>query len=141
MNPKNPCSSPHKRGEIFVHEDLTRIASKHWRSQFLGDGHQMLETWSQSLNFSKIGEKFGTPIYIFYPSQLEKNFSDYLQFVEQPRNIAYPVKANPSLAVLRQVLQLNGSVDCASKSEVNLAMFAGFVAERIIFNSPAADSH
>lgn len=97
-----------------------------------------METWSNDLDFQSLGERFGTPLYIFNPQQLQQNFSDYLSVVEHPEHIAYPVKANPSLEVLRQLYKLGSSAECASMTEVNLAQSAGFPTQRIIFNSPAA---
>ncbi len=99
-----------------------------------------METWSKELDFKQLGEQFGTPIYVFNPQQLEQNFLDYLQIVQQPVNIAYPVKANPSFEVLRSLYRLGSSTECASITEINLAQAAGFPPERIIFNSPTANS-
>lgn len=99
-----------------------------------------METWSKELDLKQLGEQFGTPIYVFNPQQLEQNFLDYLHIVQQPANIAYPVKANPSFEVLRTLYHLGSSAECASMSEINLAQAAGFPPKRIIFNSPTANS-
>jgi diaminopimelate decarboxylase len=97
-----------------------------------------MEKWSEQLDFNAIGEQYGTPLYLFSTGQLRSNFASYVRLVRQPRNIAYPVKANPSFEVLRQLHRLGGSVDCASASEVRLAQLSGFTPDRIFFNSPAA---
>lgn len=99
-----------------------------------------METWSHRLNFQQIGDRFKTPLYVFNPQQLKQNFLDYLTVVEKPSHIAYPVKANPSLEILCQLYRLGCSVECASMLEVNLAQSVGFMPERIIFNSPAAET-
>lgn len=98
-----------------------------------------MESWSSALNFREIGNTFGTPLYIFSKAQLVKNFHGYLAIVKDPANIAFPVKTNPSLSVLREIFRLGGSVDCAAMNEVKLAKLAGFEAKNIIFNTPSPD--
>lgn len=99
-----------------------------------------METWSKTLNLKQLGEQFGTPIYVFNPEQLQRNFLEYLRIAQYPANIAYPVKANPSFVVLRSIHRLGGSAECASTSEIALAQIAGFPPERIIFNSPSSNA-
>lgn len=98
-----------------------------------------METWSKKIDFTNIGRRFGTPLYIFNTLQLEKNFNDYLSFVEYPQNICYPIKANPSFAVLQEIANLNGGADCANLSEVRLAEYAGITSDKIIYNCPCPE--
>ncbi|MBT4511872.1 MAG: hypothetical protein HOC20_06655, partial [Chloroflexi bacterium] len=84
-------------------------------------------------------EKFGTPIYLFNVSRLKRNFQDYVELAGSPANIVYPVKANPSLAVLRQICEMGGSVDCAAVSEIRLSLLARFQPSNILNNSPDPD--
>jgi diaminopimelate decarboxylase len=50
--------------------------------------------------------------------------------------VAYPVKANPSLDVLRKLATLGCSADCASPHEVQMSLAAGFPIKKIVYNSP-----
>ncbi|HBM2987466.1 TPA: hypothetical protein LVL87_005100 [Klebsiella oxytoca] len=96
----------------------------------------MMETWSSFLDFSRIQQQYGTPIYLFYPEQLIHNIEDYLKLVNDPVNIAYPIKACPSMPVLQVISRYGLSIDCAAPSEINMALEAGVPYQRIWYNSP-----
>lgn len=96
----------------------------------------MMETWSTSLDFSCIQKIYGTPLYIFNTEQLIQNINDFLTLVREPANIAYPVKACPSMPVLQIISQYGLSIDCAAPAEVNMALEAGVPYDRILYNSP-----
>ncbi len=98
-----------------------------------------METWSKSLDFNSISEEFDTPLYLLSLKQLKTNFNEYLNIVGKPDNIAYPVKANPSITILRIISRLGGSVDCATINEIDLALSVGFPYNKIYYNTPAPD--
>jgi diaminopimelate decarboxylase len=50
---------------------------------------------------------------------------------------AVAVKANPVVAILREVVQAGAGLEAASIEEVQLALAAGCPAERVVFDSPA----
>jgi diaminopimelate decarboxylase len=96
-----------------------------------------MESWSDSVDFRAALRQHGSPLYLFSPDQFRKNFTDYLAFVGEARNIAYPVKANPSLAILRRLANWGAGADCASAEEIELALIAGFPHANIVYNTPA----
>ncbi|WP_185812872.1 diaminopimelate decarboxylase family protein [Enterobacter sp. WCHEn045836] len=96
----------------------------------------MMETWSLSIDFGSVRDNYGTPLYIFNPEQLRKNISEFLTFVHEPKNIAFPIKALPVPPVLHLMALAGLSADCASPAEIELALGAGFPAHRIFYNSP-----
>ncbi|HRD68506.1 MAG TPA: hypothetical protein PK657_00020 [Legionella sp.] len=98
-----------------------------------------MEQWSKNIDFAALGKQFGTPLYVFNPQQLKRNVAAYLKLVGEAARIAYPVKANPSLAVLQELNKLGCGADCASNAEVNLAQQAGITIDRIIYNTPCPD--
>ncbi|MCP4132546.1 MAG: pyridoxal-dependent decarboxylase, pyridoxal binding domain protein [bacterium] len=98
-----------------------------------------MEQWSEKLDFKSIGMRYGSPLYVFNIEELKKNFISYVRLAGHPFNIAYPVKANPSIAVLRELCKLGGRVDCASMREMLLAQRAGFKYRRILYNTPAPE--
>lgn len=96
-----------------------------------------METWSSALDFKDLAEKFSTPLYLFNPRQMEQNFNQFKRLVKDARNIYYPVKANPSPVILRELQRMGAGVDCATPQEVELVLYEGFRYEQIIYNSPA----
>ncbi len=98
-----------------------------------------METWSRALDLRDVAARFGTPLYLVSRGALRRNFERYLRLVDRPDRIRYPVKANPSPAVLETVAALGGGADCASRDEVWAALEAGIPLERISYNSPAPE--
>ena len=98
-----------------------------------------MESWTQSIDLPAIIERHGSPVYILHRSQLRKNLDQFVRLVGDPCKVAYPVKANPSLAILRELSRLGCSADCSSAHEVDLALSSGFSIQKIIYNSPAPD--
>lgn len=98
-----------------------------------------LESWSQALDFRALADAYGTPTYVFYVPRMRENFDAYLRLVDRPERLLYPVKTNPALAVLRRLARWGAGMDCASRDEVDWALFAGVPAERISYNTPAPE--
>lgn len=98
-----------------------------------------LESWSKDLNFRKLADSYGTPTYIFNEAMLKKNVGDYVRLIDDVSHILYPVKTNPSIAVLSRLAQWGCGMDCASRDEVDMALFAGVPEERISYNTPAPE--
>lgn len=96
----------------------------------------MMENWSASLDFANIQQRYGTPLYLFCPEQLIQNIADFLILVGYPANIAFPVKACPSMPVLQIISRCGLSIDCAAPAEINMALEAGVPYQRILYNSP-----
>jgi diaminopimelate decarboxylase len=86
----------------------------------------------------RIAEAVGTPVYVYSSATLERHFTvlrDALTGagLKDPL-IAYAVKANPNLAVLRTLGALGAGADTVSEGEVRRALAAGIPAERIVFS-------
>lgn len=86
----------------------------------------------------RIADEVGTPVYVYSSATLERHFTvlrDALTGVglKDPL-IAYAVKANPNLAVLRTLGALGAGADTVSEGEVRRALAAGIPAERIVFS-------
>lgn len=76
---------------------------------------------------------------MFSPEQLGVNVPAYVALVGKPEHVFYPVKANPSMAVLRELQNLGCGLDCATPAEVDLGLLCGFNYDRFIYNSAAPD--
>ena len=63
--------------------------------------------------------------YFVCEKQLTKNVNSFEKFTDKKR-ILFPIKTNPSLSVLQILAFLGIGADCASKLEIDLALYAGF---------------
>ncbi|WP_091743073.1 diaminopimelate decarboxylase [Phenylobacterium immobile] len=96
------------------------------------------ELWCEDTKLSRIAETVGTPVYIYSSATLERHFNvlrDALvgAGVVEPL-IAFAVKANPNVAVLRTLARLGAGADTVSEGEIRRALAAGVPADRIVFS-------
>ncbi len=92
----------------------------------------------EGVRLSAIAEAVGTPVYVYSTATLERHFTvlrDALtaEGIVDPL-IAYAVKANPNLAVIRTLARLGAGADTVSEGEVRRALAAGVPPERIVFS-------
>jgi diaminopimelate decarboxylase len=84
-----------------------------------------------------IAEAVGTPVYVYSRATLTRHarvFRDALSIL--PRvHIAFAVKANPNLAVLKLLAREGYGADVVSGGEMERALAAGMAAEGIVFSS------
>lgn len=98
-----------------------------------------LEKWSDALDLRALANEYGTPLYIISEATLQDNFRRYVAAVGKPERVRYPIKANPSLAILETLAALGAGADCASRDEVWAALEAGIPITSVTYNSPAPD--
>jgi len=83
---------------------------------------------------SVLAEKFGTPLYVYSRTGIQKNFQICKKgFKNIPHLICFALKANSSHAVLRELAKLGSGGDIVSGGELFRAMKAGIPANRIVF--------
>ena len=97
----------------------------------------------EDLPLSVIAEQVGTPVYVYSRATLERHaqvFRDAMAIL--PRvHIAFAIKANPNLAVLR-VMQREGlGADVVSGGEMARALAAGMPAGDIVFSGVGKQHH
>ena len=83
-----------------------------------------------------IAEAVGTPVYVYSRATLERHarvFRDALSGIENP-HIAFAVKSNPNLAVLRVLASMGYGADVVSGGELTRALKAGMKPEDIVFS-------
>ena len=83
-----------------------------------------------------IAEEVGTPVYVYSRATLVRHarvFRDALSGLKQP-HIAFAVKANPNLAVLRVLANEGYGADVVSGGELTRALKAGMKPEDIVFS-------
>lgn len=89
-------------------------------------------------------ERFGTPLYVYDEAQIKFQYASLKQaFRRSDVKIFYACKALTNVNILKILEQQGAGIDCVSINEVQLALKAGFTADRIIFtpNSVAFDEY
>ena len=83
-----------------------------------------------------IADSVGTPVYVYSRATLERHaqvFRDALSGLDNP-HLAFAVKANPNLAVLKVLARQGYGADVVSGGEMDRALAAGIPAEDIVFS-------
>ena len=87
------------------------------------------------VSLADVASAHGTPTFVYSPRSIEAAYraiDDALAFA--PHLIAYAVKANGNLAVLRRLAAAGCGADIVSGGELARALRAGIPAERIVFS-------
>ena len=91
---------------------------------------------AEDVPLPRIADEVGTPVYVYSRATLERHatvFREGLAGVPD-KLIAFAVKSNPNLAVLRVLANQGYGADCVSIGEVRRALAAGVAAEKIVFS-------
>jgi diaminopimelate decarboxylase len=94
------------------------------------------ELYAEDVPLARIAEEVGTPVYVYSRATLERHarvFREGLAGVER-KHIAFAVKANPNLAVLKVMQREGFGADVVSGGELARALAAGMSAEDIVFS-------
>lgn len=84
----------------------------------------------------QIAEAVGTPVYIYSRATLERHarvFRDALAGIPR-KHIAFAIKANPNIAVLKVLAKQGYGADVVSGGEIARALAAGMPAEDVVFS-------
>ncbi len=83
-----------------------------------------------------IAAAVGTPVYIYSRATLTRHARVFLAGLGgvPKKHVAFAVKSNPNLAVLRLLAQEGFGADCVSGGEVERALAAGMPADGIVFS-------
>jgi diaminopimelate decarboxylase len=95
------------------------------------------ELHAEDVPMSRIADLFGTPVYIYSRATLERHarvFREALGGLEKPPHLAFAVKSNPNLAVLRVMQREGFGADVVSGGELARALAAGMPASDIVFS-------
>ncbi|HEY2358467.1 MAG TPA: diaminopimelate decarboxylase [Phenylobacterium sp.] len=96
------------------------------------------ELHCEDVPLAKIAEAVGTPVYVYSSATLERHFTvlrDALvgAGLKDPL-IAFAVKANSNIAVLRTLANAGAGADVVSEGEIRRALAAGVPGDRIVFS-------
>ena len=89
----------------------------------------------ENVPFEEIASHHATPAYVYSGSAIDQAYDvidDALSFT--PHLLAYAIKANANLAILKRLAQRGCAADIVSKGELARALHAGFTGERIVFS-------
>jgi diaminopimelate decarboxylase len=92
----------------------------------------------ENVPLARIADAVGTPVYVYSRATLERHYTVFRAALElagivDPL-IAYAVKANSNVAVLKVLGDLGAGADTVSEGEVRRALAAGIPGERIVFS-------
>lgn len=89
----------------------------------------------EGVALSELASRWGTPLYVYSRASIRDAFGELeAALAPVPHLIAYSVKANGNLAVLRTLAELGAGADIVSGGELHRALLAGVPAERIVFS-------
>ncbi|HUE96757.1 MAG TPA: diaminopimelate decarboxylase [Longimicrobiaceae bacterium] len=79
--------------------------------------------------------EWGTPLYIYSETAIRRRLEELITVLgDSPHLIAYSVKANGNLAVLRALAEMGAGADIVSAGELYRARLAGIPPDRIVFS-------
>ena len=89
----------------------------------------------EDVNVEELVAAHGTPLYVYSKSSIVSRFREFdAAFAAVDRLIAYSVKANGNLGLLRLLCDEGAGADIVSGGELHRALLAGIPAERIVFS-------
>ena len=87
------------------------------------------------IDFETLAGKYGTPLYVYDFDAMSAQYEALKSaFRGRKAILAYAVKANSNLSVVRHFARLGSGADCVSIGEVRRAVMAGIPKYRIIFS-------
>lgn len=90
---------------------------------------------AEDVPLSDIAQKIGTPFYCYSTATLTRHFHVFRDaFGAADTLIAYSVKANSNLAVIKTLGDLGAGADVVSEGELRRALAAGIPADKIVFS-------
>lgn len=97
-------------------------------------GYKQGELYCEAVPLSRIAKEPGTPCYVYSYSTLIRHFRAFdSAFQDVPHIVAFAMKANSNLAILRVMAREGGGADIVSGGELYRALKAGVPANKIVF--------
>ena len=91
---------------------------------------------AEDVPLPRIAEEVGTPVYVYSRATLERHAKVFREALDDvpDKLIAFAVKANPNLAVLKVLQQQGYGADVVSVGEMRRALAAGIEPTKIVFS-------
>jgi diaminopimelate decarboxylase len=88
-----------------------------------------------SINFKELANKYQTPYYVYDFDHITTQYNELKgAFKARKSLVAYAVKANSNLSVIKHLASLGAGADCVSIGEVKRALKVGIAPYKIIFS-------
>lgn len=101
----------------------------------MGFEHRSGVLHCDDLPLDDLAARHGTPLYVYSQSMIQDRYRAFHgAFAPLDRLIAYSVKANGNLSVLRLLAAEGAGADIVSGGELHRALLAGIPGERIVFS-------
>jgi len=89
---------------------------------------------AEEVSLAALADKVGTPFYCYSTATLARHYKVFSEALPKDSLIAFSVKANGNLAVLKTLAKLGAGADVVSGGELARALAAGIAPERIVFS-------
>jgi len=89
---------------------------------------------AEDVALTALAARVGTPFYCYSTATLERHYRVFADALPKGSLIAFSVKANGNLAVLKTLAKLGAGADVVSGGELKKALAAGIPANRIVFS-------
>jgi diaminopimelate decarboxylase len=87
------------------------------------------------INFKELAATYKTPLYIYDLDYMTKQYEELKEAFKGKKSIlAYAIKSNSNLSVIKHFATLGSGADCVSIGEVRRAFLAGVPSYKIIFS-------
>lgn len=87
------------------------------------------------IQFQALAQTYGTPLYVYDFDAMSEQYEKLKEAFRGRKSIlAYAVKANSNLSVIKHFASLGSGADCVSIGEVRRALMAGIPPYRILFS-------
>jgi diaminopimelate decarboxylase len=87
------------------------------------------------MNYKELASEYKTPLYVYDLDYMSEQYRELKEAFKGRKSIlAYAVKANSNLSVVKHFADLGSGADCVSIGEVRRAFLAGIPAYKIIFS-------
>jgi len=93
------------------------------------------ELYCEGVPLAALAERYGTPLYVYSRRSIVERYREFDgAFAGVDHLVAYSVKANGNLSLLRLLAEEGAGADIVSGGELYRALQAGIPAERIVFS-------
>ena len=89
---------------------------------------------AEDVDLAHLADEIGTPFYCYSTATLERHYRAFADAVPKDSLIAFSVKANGNLGVLKTLARMGSGADVVSGGELKKALAAGIAADRIVFS-------
>ncbi|MGN6516818.1 MAG: diaminopimelate decarboxylase [Rhizomicrobium sp.] len=90
--------------------------------------------FAEDVDLTTLAREVGTPFYCYSSATLERHYRVFADAFPKGTLVAYSVKANGNLGVLRTLGALGAGADVVSGGELKKALKAGIPADKIVFS-------